>query len=186
MENINNQQNPEMPKVQNMDFLLKILAKLNLNKKEFSERTGCSQQLISHWFRKDTCRYSTIVKAFETMGISITCQYENNPQNVIIETYISDDVYNVEYNGISKMSEKNNQMMIDRYISEDRPLKFLALLIKGTGMNLKQFCKRYDLDYLNTYRCFTTDHIKVDQIYEVARKTNSRVKWELRPLPVKK
>ena len=185
MGNINNMQDQEAPKVKNMDFMLQILAKLNINKKEFSERTGCSQQLISHWFRKDTCRYHTIVGAFEKMGISLSCRYENNPKNVIIETYISKDVYDVEYNGITKLSEKNH-IMIDRYISEDRPLKFLALLVKDTGLNLKTFCDRYGLNYLNTYRCFCTDHIKIDQIYDIARKTGCRVTWELRPLQTKK
>lgn len=161
-------------KNRNMEFLVRIMMKMNLNQREVSERTGYSQQLISYWLKKDNCKYSTIVDLFERMNLKIECSYAMTVER--------NDEYEVEFNDMLSLADGKRNQMMDKYLSENRPLRFLALLIKSTNLTLKRFCEEYDLDYTHIYHSLSNDCIKVEQIYDIARKTNTKVKWKLSSL----
>lgn len=163
----------------NMAFFTKILKSLKLNYKQFSEKTGLSQQLISWWLTSDDCKYSNIVTSFDQIGIDIGCHYEPLPDSKFV---ITEDDFSITIDGVPDMTAEDQEqgLVIDQVLAGNGRLKFLAEFIDGLGIDIRTFSEKIDSNYHVVYSWFKKDDIKISKINLVGDRFQQKVVWTLK------
>lgn len=169
-----------------MAFFTKILKSLKLNYKQFAERTGLSQQLISWWLTSDDCKYSNIVSSFEKIGIDIKCHYEPLPDSrqFVIPSVLPENNYSILIDGVPIMAGEDQErgQVINQVLAGNGKLKFLAEFIDGIGMDIKSFSEKIDSGYHVVYSWFRKDDMKISKINLVADRFQQKVVWTLKSI----
>lgn len=166
----------------NMAFFTKILKSLKLNYKQFAERAGISQQLISWWLTSDDCKYSNIVTSFEQIGIDIGCHYEPLPDSKFVVPAIPEDNFSIIIDGVPVVAAEDPEqgLVINQVLAGNGKLRFLAEFIDGLGLDIRTFSEKIDSNYHVVYSWFKKDDIKISKINLVGDRYQQKVVWTLK------
>lgn len=163
----------------NMEFFTRILRSMKLTYRQFAEKSGVSQQMVSWWITSDDCKLKNIISSFEKIGIDISCHFEPLPGSKFV---IQEDNYSINIDSLPDLTKKSQapMLVIDQVLEQNGNLRFIAKLIDGLGLDIKSFCQQLDLSYTAIYQWFKKDDIKISKIYEIADKLQQKVVWDLK------
>lgn len=174
----NRRKNPSEKK--NMAFFTKILKSMKMNYKQFSERSGVSQQLVSWWLTSDDVRYSKIISAFENLDIDISAKFEPLPGNNFV---ISENDYSIQISSLpvfDNTAEEEPGLVIDQVLAGNGRLRFLAELLDSMKMDIRGFSQNIGSTYHIVYSWFKKDDIKVSNINLIAERFQQKVIWTVK------
>lgn len=179
-ENKRQTENEGRESERNLYFLEQIIQSLGLTWREFGEAAGFSQQLTTWWKTVDDIKLSNLEQCFKAFNMTIEPEFVSlKAENEKINLHINSETFEVIGN-IPKMGQALEQKdFIEDCFQNKKRLFFLAKFIKETGLPIRQFCLRMEMDQMSMKHYFITDEIKVKTIYRIAKAYDQKVLWKL-------
>lgn len=157
-----------------MNFLREILNYLKISTGEFVKITGVSQQRLSWWYTADDVQYTTLQKAFNSLGYTIEAEFEIENKELV-----KPKIYQIEINNEIINDYKKDNSFIEEQRKKNGPNKFIIELIDSYGYTLKRFCDEFSLNYSTCYSWIRLNNFKISHIYTFSKLTNHKIKWKV-------
>lgn len=172
-------------KTLNMSFFIDLYKSLGYNGQTIARAAGMTEQTVNWWIRSDDCKYKNLVYLFQKIGIKLCPHLEQKKDKTTAKQEQKEYkilITDIEIDGGHYKEIRSTKYLQNIADSPTARLNFLAQALDDENYTISTLAEKTKIPAYNIYRWFQTDDIRISKLYDVARKTDMVIIWQIRPL----